>query len=79
MRRGKIKSICLTNRSGIIIDENRQTIGFSRLDDLDLELNETVFFEIEMKENGLEAVNIKKMQILAIAKNYSVAEIVLLH
>ncbi|QIL37973.1 hypothetical protein G7074_00940 [Pedobacter sp. HDW13] len=63
MRRGKIKSICLTNRSGIIIDENEQTISFNRLEDLDLELNEAVFFEIEMKENGLEAVNIAKMQI----------------
>ncbi|WP_131539822.1 hypothetical protein [Pedobacter nototheniae] len=71
MRRGKIKSLCLTNRSGIIIDENRQTISFNRPENLALELNETVFFEIEMKKNGLEAVSIEKMQISIVAKNYS--------
>ena len=58
-RVGVIAHIDPDNRYGIILDENCQDISFA-LDDLSgqVEIDTKVFFEIELSDDGLAAINV---------------------
>lgn len=60
MRKGKIASINVIDKSGVILDENDQEVPFyfETLKEV-LGISEEVEFEIKLTEKGLAAVKVK--------------------
>lgn len=60
MRKGDVTQIDFEYGHGIIIDENGQDIHF-QLDNISdqININSKIIFEIELREQGLVAVNVK--------------------
>lgn len=60
MRKGDVTQIDFEYGHGIIIDENGQDIHF-QLDSISdqITINSKIIFEIELREQGLVAVNVK--------------------
>ena len=60
MRKGNVTQIDFEYGHGIIIDENDQDIHF-QLDNISdqININSKIIFEIELREQGLVAVNVK--------------------
>jgi len=59
MRKGTIVSIDVSEKTGIIVDENEQEISFSFKKDKSLNLSQKVNFEIQLTPDGLAAIQVE--------------------
>lgn len=60
MRKGKILCVNATEGKGLIKDENKQEIAFCLTETNNtIKINDVVWFEIELTNHGLTAVDIK--------------------